>query len=445
MVDVQEWPIPEEVVPPTRVCVSFTIPDNDTYRQILLGWMNQLCYQYNWERDAGHNAVTCSNLFKQSRLEMIASLTEGCMGDDMYFRMRINPDDNCTSEAQYEFGGEWIPFMTQGCCCDSSTQVIEHRVNPTTNQLEISTDGGTTWTPDPESPITTLTEWPAPVTSGVSANKCDAATNGKQHIEDLIAGCSEWLETAGTVLELAVGVCTALLTLIAALSAGTLAPAAAALATAIWAAAAAALEIGKTAFDGYWTTIERDKIVCALYCTIGDDGSFTPEQYEEFLNTWKAIATPSPAFNLVLSSVKAAGVKGLNNLCSYGSAAEADCSDCSCDCDVETWDLGYSLGTIISRGSDEGGSYIEIQSVEDVTEFGNFGFVLLSSGVSACCIYLSVVTVSGSVPTVIKLNHCGDSIPDYGTVWPGYAGTDINGILVAASAVGIYKVYLGAT
>lgn len=357
MPDVQEFPIPDEVVPETRVCVQFSIPDNATYRQILVGWMNQLTYQYNWQRDEGRNAVTCSNLFKQSRAEMIASLTEGC-GDNMYFKMRINPEDNCTSEAQYEPDGEWIPFMTQGCCCDTTEQVILHQVNPTTNQLEISTDGGETWTPDPESPINTVvTAWPPPVTTGISNTKCDAATNGKQHIEDLIAGTSVWLETAGTVFELAVGVCTALLALITAASGFTLAAPAAALATAIWAAGAAALEIGKAAFDAYWDSIERDKITCALYCNIGEDGAFTDAGYAAFISDWSQNAIPSPAFNVVLSSIKAGGVKGLNNLCAYGASADEDCSDCDCpDCALDydfrvqpyTIPLTSSTGTWIS-------------------------------------------------------------------------------------------------
>jgi hypothetical protein len=427
MVDIQEWPIPQEVTPANRVCVSFTIPDNDTYRQIVLGWMNQLCYYYNWEKDTGHNAIICSNLFKQSRLEMIQSLTEGCMGDDMYFRMRINPDDQCTSEAQYEPEGDWIPFMSQ-CCCDGSTQVIEHRVSPTTGQLEISTDGGITWIPDPESPInTTVTEWPAPVTSGVSATKCDAATNGKQHIEDLIAGSSEWLETAGTILELAVGVCTALLVLIAAGSVGTLAPAAAALATAIWAAAAAALEIGKTAFDAYWDSVERDKITCALFCTIGDDGSFTEAQYNAFLSKWTADATPSPAFNLVLSTLKAGGRKGLNNLCSYGSAAEADCSDCNCgNCDFSAWEQWVN-GVVLEQ--DE--THIVIQAVFNGTSW-NAG--IRNVNIDACCCNVQIVAGEGELVNTIGYVPCGLTNDDQSNMSFTYVGQLANAFALAATA-----------
>jgi len=426
MPDVQEFPIPSEVVPENRVCVQFTIPDNSTYRQIVLGWMNQLCYQYNWQRDEGKNAVTCANLFKQSRAEMIASLTEGCTGDDMYFRMRINPEDNCTSEAQYEPEGEWVPFMSQ-CCCDSSTQVIEHRVNPATGQLEISTDGGVTWTLDPESPITVLEQWPAPVPSGVSGTKCDAATNGKQHIEDLIAGSSEWLETAGTILELAVGVCTALLALIAAASAGTLAPAAAALATAIWAAAAAALEIGKTAFDAYWTSAERDKITCALFCTIGDDGAFTEAQYSAFLAKWSADSTPSPAFNLVFSTLKAGGRKGLNNLCSYGSAAEADCSDCNCGtCDFSTWEQWVN-GIIIEQ--DE--THIVIQAVFGG---GQWNAGIRNANIDSCCCNVQIVAGEGELINAIGYVPCGLTNDDQSNMSFDYTGQLANAFALAATA-----------
>lgn len=356
-------------------------------------------------------------------------------------------------EQEYSAGlfRELMEVFAMACCGDgtsSITQIVLHQINSITLQLEISVDGGQTWTPDPESPINQITAQPPPVPSGVSANKCDAATNGKQHIEDLIQRCHDYLGTAETVFDLAVGVCLAMLELAIAYFSGlTLAQAAAALASAIWSAAHAAFDYGIAAFDANWTTDERDKILCALYCNIGDDGAFTEEQYTAFLNNWESRAARNPAFYLVFKDIKAGGRVALNNMCSYGEAALADCSACECGCDTETWDLGYALGTIISRGSDTGGNYIQVETVADVTEFGLYGFVLISGGVDSCCSYQSVITVSGEAPTVIKLNQCGVAIPDYGVPWPGFggAGSLINGILVAAPGMGVHKVYLGAS
>jgi hypothetical protein len=365
MPDVAEFPIPEVVTPPDRVCVTFTIPDSMDYRQIFLGWFDQLTYWFNWQRDDAHNGITCSNLFKQSRLELIASLTEGCVTDDMYFRFRINPDDPCITEAQYVPDGDWIPFLNQNCCCDNTNQQTPiYQVNSDTFQLEESTDGGETWHESPNSPIPDVIEQAAPVTSGVFADKCDAATNGKQHIEDLIAGCHTYLETATNVFDLAVGVCTALLTIILSiLSGGALAAAAAALAAAIWGAAHAAFDIGITAFDAYWTTEEKDKILCALYCYIGDDGHFNASQYQGFVSGWKQLSTPSPAFNLVYQSVLAAGRSGLNNMCSYGSEGAGDCASCDCPECESVWDFTETddyLGVAITEGTWIDGQGVEI-------------------------------------------------------------------------------------
>lgn len=234
------------------------------------------------------------------------------------------------------------PMVIDYCCEDRPKS---QRYNPITLQLEISFDGGETWLEDPGSVDSVLIEQPPPVTAGVSGTKCDAATNGKEHIEDYIAACSNQLAEASSILDFAIAVAEAIIALILFLFSG---PALAALITtlvgAIYAAARGAFSLGQTAFDAYWTSDERDKILCALYCNISDDGSFDSVGYDKFLSDWKAEATPSLAFNMVFTTIKAIGLKGLNNLCSYGLAADEDCSDCECDetCDLSHWSVDPS-------------------------------------------------------------------------------------------------------
>jgi hypothetical protein len=234
------------------------------------------------------------------------------------------------------------PMAVNYCCVE---RVIERRINPLTLQLEISIDGGDTWTQDPQSPITTLIAQPPPVTAGVMDDKCDAATNGQQHIEDIIQATSTNLETAGTVAELAIAICEAILGIILYVaSAGALAPLAIALATAFWAALTGVFELGLEGFNAYWTSIERDKILCNLYCNLSDDGSFDQVGYDKFLTDWKNDATPSIAFNMVYSAVKAVGLKGMNNMCAYGNVGEGDCSSCDCEepCELSHWSIDPS-------------------------------------------------------------------------------------------------------
>lgn len=277
------------------------------------------------------------------------------------------------------------------CCCDDNQtppQPILHRINPDTLQLEISNDGGLTWYPDPDSPIADIIAQPPPVTSGVSETKCDAATNGKQHIEDIIAGTSDNLGTAISVFDFAVAVAGIILAIVIALiTGGAGAPAAITIAGVIWGAASAAFNLGKTAFDDYWTTDERDKILCALYCHIGDDGSFDDSGYGAFLADWKSRSAPSVAFNMIYSSVTATGIVGLNNMCSYGNAADADCSECNCDCDPANWDA--TVGTIIDPLHE---GYITVQS--ELIDDGGFmrQWAVLETGNNGlCCQVLDVI------------------------------------------------------
>src|SRR5512147_317295 len=51
------------------------------------------------------------------------------------------------------------------CFITETTTVILHQVNSVTLQLEISVDGGQTWTPDPESPVNQIASQPSPITT----------------------------------------------------------------------------------------------------------------------------------------------------------------------------------------------------------------------------------------------------------------------------------------
>jgi len=330
-------------------------------------------------------------------------------------QMRAYSRDLIESIMSYGDCGDMTP--PTNCCVDIT--IIEHRVNSVTLQLEISVDGGATWQPDPTSPIVQMNALPSAVTEGGTKTKCDAATDGKAHIEDQIAACHEWLSTAVTVFDLAVGVCLAILELAVAYFSGlTLAAAAAALASTIWNAAHAAFTYGVTAFDSYWTTDEKDKILCAIYCHIGDDGKFTNDQYLLFLQDWKARATPSPAFNLVYDSVRSVGLKGMNNMLAYGEAAEADCSDCTCGCDLDNWSIWEGEGTSFTTGSDEFGDYLEAVAVYDGANFGGYVVAFTTNNPAICCLVNAVATTGTPETGTWFFDNCGESITPLGTAFP---------------------------
>lgn len=307
-------------------------------------------------------------------------------------------------------GGDGMP-------CEGNCPEVLRRFNPDTLQPEISTDGGSTWVLDPQSAVAQLVAQPPPVPAGISATKCDAATNGKEHIEQLIAGCSDNLGTAINVFDLAVAVVEIVLEIaILFISGGTASPLVIALAPAIWGAAHAAFEFGKAAFDAYWTEDERDKILCALYCTIGEDGNFTGSEYNEFIARWKEDATPSVAFNFVLKALQPIGVKGLNNYCAYGAAADADCSDCECfePCDPHAWDI--IDGTDVVYGTDDDGDYVELTSVTDIPNTGAQGILLTTGDADTCCRIMAYDVISGHLGGGLS-SLCGTpAYPDSGSL-----------------------------
>lgn len=217
-------------------------------------------------------------------------------------------------------------------CCEPP--IYLYRQNTDTGRLERSVDMGTTWTPDPADPIFKTTQQPAPVRVGFSTTKCDASTNFTTHFQDAITGCSENLGTAVTLVELAGGIAALVLDLfIIVVFEAAAPPIIATITAAIFAGISAAFTEGKAAFDAYWDSDVIDKILCAAYCTIREDGTWDQTGWEDFKHKVRSTAPPGAALDMVMTTVNAAGYVGANNMASYGAAAESDCASCEpCVC-----------------------------------------------------------------------------------------------------------------
>lgn len=338
---------------------------------------------------------------------------------------------------------------TKGCedmsnCCDGSDLLIIVQTRITIDgRIEISIDGGNTWTSSPTDPMYSIPVQPPPVTEGGTLTKCDAATNGKQHIQDLIAGISLNLQDAVTIFEFAVAIAGIILEIaIVIITGGVTIPAALQIAAIIWGAATAAFNAGKAAFDEYWTTDETDKILCALFCTIGENGSFTQAQYDAFVLKWRQDATPSIAFNLVLKSVQAAGLVGLNNYCSYGAAADSDCSDCDCNegCNMDDWKAGFNYqGTNQFHGGDtedsRTASTLTVHSF-DRGDGTQITAITLPLNTTACC-YVTIDHQTGGDDQGQIYQPCFcDEVPTYENVHPSglYPTQNIRSMIIQGHA-----------
>jgi len=286
----QNFPIPAVIDPP-KTCLQIEIPDHPDWKAVISGVLFELSYWFNWERTGDTSGAQCAAVWKQ----VYNSIDWGDMS----------------------------------CCCDEKAVIV--RVNPTTGQVEQSTDGGATWQPQPGGLPSLIVNPIPPVTSGVAATKCDAATNVAGQVDVWIDQVSNDFTTAISLLEFATAVLEAILiAVVTILSAGTLTAAEALVLPTIAAALFAAWGAGKTVFDDYWSTEVKDTILCAAYCNIGDDGSFTDAQFSAFWNKCNGELPPSPAKMLFMGFLSSVGTPGLNAMAATGMSADADCSDCDC-------------------------------------------------------------------------------------------------------------------
>jgi hypothetical protein len=166
----------------------------------------------------------------------------------------------------------------------------------------------------------------------------------------------------------------------------------------IGAALAAAWGAGKAAFDAYWITENFNIVLCAAYCNIGDDGSFTDAQFTAFWNKCNTDLPASPAKMLFMGFMSSSGATGLNVMAATGFSADADCSDCTCSDIIRVY-VTPTGGTEVSWDGTTG------ILVADAEVGGPYGYILYiqlqSSGTvpdgTWPCAKLQLTIVSGSL------------------------------------------------
>lgn len=317
------FPLPEVTDPDETMAVCICVPKERTHLAAFWGALYQLTMWNSWMED------------DEKRGKDVAAV---------WLRYYLSWDRNITDKECED--------CDMGKCC--TPVPVTQRINPDTGRPEVSYDGGATWQPDPNDIQTQLPLQSPIVTSGGSKTKCDAATNASEHINELISATSTNIGTAGDVFALTVAIAEAALALVVFLvTGGAASPIIIAFATAIWAAGSAAFGLGKDGFDTYWTEDKKDAILCALYCNIGENGQFTEAQYQAWRSKVKGQLPASPALDIVMTSINAAGATGLSNMASYGNAALSDCASCDCsDCEhgiADVWTF-YNATDVVFDG-----------------------------------------------------------------------------------------------
>jgi len=302
------------------------------------------------------------------------------------------------------------------CCVEVA---ITFRISVTTGMIEQSADNGATWQPAAGGINQYIVEPIPPVTNGTAGTKCDAATNLSGQVEQWITQVSGDFDTATSLLEFAealiLAIAGAVLTI---LSAGALSAVEALLLSALGAAIIAMWGAGKAVFDAYWTTENKDKILCAAYCNIGDDGSFTDAQFSAFWNDCNSQLPPSPAKMLFMGFLSSVGRQGVNAMAASGIAADADCADCICfpSC-ADDWEIRGDLVdycTIVERGED----FITLNAHTPLSN-GVYYADIRSPNLSTCCYFDHYEDISGSVAG-IAATECGQDLAPVGGLWTGH-------------------------
>jgi hypothetical protein len=295
-------PIPDVIDPPESMEMTLCIPKNRDHMSAFFGALYQLTIWNSWQRDDTEHGKELAAVWWRYYLSWNRTMSD------------IDCEDGMST-----------------CCTEPA---IIKRVNPTTGIIEQSTDGGATWKPAAGGIPSVIVQPVPPVTSGVAATKCDAATNVAGQVDVWIDQVSNDFVTATTLVEFGTAVLIAILAAVfAALSLGALTPIEALVLPTIGAGLAAAWGAGKAVFDAYWSTDIKDAILCAAYCNIGADGSYTDAQFSAFWQKCNNDLPASPAKMLFMGFLSSVGKEGLNAMAASGMSADADCSDCDCaDC-----------------------------------------------------------------------------------------------------------------
>jgi len=335
------WKIPSVINPENRRCIQVNIPDDPEHIAIFWGVLRGLSDWQRWEREPTRSGTLVAQVWR----------------DVVY---AIEWEDGC-----------------MGCCND---QVVLHRVGAG-GALEISVDGGETWTPDPADPRINGTKLANTIPGGGSGQKCNAATNAVENFKDAQAAFGVSLSTTTTVIGLAAAMAAELLLLL--FSVGT---AAEILIPLLITTATTLFGVLEVDYNAEFTEAVWDQLVCDLFCTVGDDGQFDASSLIELQA--KIDGDFSDNVALTFQSILTGwGVLGLNNACISGIAATADCSECDCTSPCESADTFYA-GTVNSVTDNMDGTItFNVTTVDNGMGTQFIGWGDRENPDSPCCVF----------------------------------------------------------
>lgn len=284
----QNFPIPSVIDPP-RTCLCLPIPDSTEWRAILAGLISELTHWFNYERTGDGSGSECAAVWK----EIFTQIEWGRMS----------------------------------CCCGDFTVIFMWTEE---GELEQSDDGGVTYTPAPQQDPRNSSPLFPPVPGDVSDEKrCIAAAGmallvkegvGDQLTEDMGRySLAQLIEDWVTTVIQTSNPFQALINIVA---------------NQIFALLISAV-IAALTEEVY------DLLMCAFYCNMEDDLSFTN-------GGWIAVREDISANIAGIAGVFLEhlvfllGKVGLTNLARSQAATEGDCGECDCG-EVLCWEYDFTV------------------------------------------------------------------------------------------------------
>jgi len=272
---------------------------------------------------------------------LFLSIVEGCLLDLIYPRNFEQHGDLTPEETALLFYDMWDAFHRSTCVGDDMAccyDTVEHRFTDN-GILERRINGGN-WESDPTDPRLLIPSIPYVIDG--NHTKCDAASNARARLEDSMNAYAANMDRGHSIAELAAIILGILFLLLDVTLIGAL------ISPFLIGIAAQLIELNVNDFNAYFSSVIWDEVLCALYCTVGDDGTWNEGAFVNLIGQLAAYMDDGAGKNILIQSVEAMGYKQLSNLAASGTSANADCSDCTCSSCQWSWTI--SQGANVTSG-----------------------------------------------------------------------------------------------
>lgn len=363
--------IPQNIEPDENICVCVPIPKDWGHINAFMGQLSELSKWLTWEKTGGDEALRAARRW----LEIF-----GCVTDEVNRQM----SGNC------------------GCGGGGSDTPQEQRIDED-GFVTVSPDGGGSWVIDTANdPRFTGTTLPVPEGAPSDTKKCQMANSVVAALKEKQAADLAQRELGADFTAFVNGITGFLISL--GVITGGVTIAITVIAGLIFQAIANVLAAD---FESAFTDEVWSAVLCAVYCNIGDDGSFTTTQYVQTSGDARTAISNNTARSWVYNTIHLMGTIGLTNAARQMRAGSMTCDlcDCSNGCPV-LWDIYNDdpyYGTILERGDD----YLlcELTSSPYLT--------LITGAPDECCFVGSIEVISGEATGTAHENCDSDQTPPW--------------------------------